>query len=344
MTVGVAAPRVVVRPPHVPAPPPISLFTQNNVVEDDSDLIGPSDAGRWEGGGGTIWQNPLTGFLSGQPRLWQTWPSGGGAASSVKGTTSDAFTSAASSQSPVQFPMVATAFIESGLLADWAVRNQPEGDVSTQLQRLLGALLPATVQHELWTSATANTAAWDGQCRLKTATSVASPSVVPLARALAWAEGYAGNNFLDRFGGAMIHVSPTLFSLLTTESHGLVRSPTGRQVMTMSGCTLIPEGHSTQGTWPENGGHSVNATPAAGALDDKTGGWMFVTPPIRVRLGQGAARLLQGYDLTGAFDSAADFRNNEVYVVERAFTLEYFNDSATTVTSYAIPVDYTTLF
>lgn len=334
--VGVIVPRVVVRPPNLPAPPPISLLTQGNVVDDMHDWVqqSPGDnPARWEGGGGTVWWEPLRQGLSDQ--TWQSWPDAGGdPADNKRDALSGGVTVPkgpdASFVSPIQRPIVSALEISQDVLAAYVLEHSIEGDVHAQMTAALDAVMPRVVTRELWDAGEALRAHWADQFRLKGAGVVVSDvsGAFGFLRALALAEqAAADHNFIDNFGGAYIHVSPALFSLLASVSHGLVRSPTGRQVQTMTGCMLVPSPGAT-GTWSDAHVASfVEAKPAGSqAGDNVTNGWMFVTPPVRVRLGE-----------VRTYDGAFEFTNDETIVGERAFVLEASVDE----TSVAIPVDYT---
>lgn len=343
---GAVAPRVVVRPPNVPAPPPISLLTQNNLVEDDRDVFGveADGPGRWEGGGGSIWLDPQHQFDDNQ--VWQTWPGDSGTATTNKlgrssGGAATASSIAAADQAPVQLPIFAALELDQGVLSEFALRNSIEGPVETQMTAALGAVLPRLIERELWTSAEAVHALWTQQFRLKTPNVVTTTGTgaLPYLRALAAAEQAAfDQRFIDQFGGAFIHVSPFLFSLIAASHPNLIRSPSGRQITLPSGAVLIPEGGAS-GAWSEGATTSVlDARPGGSpAGDNAATGWLFVTPPVRVRLGQ--ANVYRADAHTG-MGSAAD-SNNRRWVAERPFVLEASVASGRN-TSVGVPVDYTT--
>lgn len=327
-TVGTGAPRVVVRPPNVPAPPPISLLTQNNVVDDNRDVLN-SDGERWIAGGGTTWMEPVQ--QMDPTTLWQRWPGdGGSASSSTKPGSVDKITD--DYQSPVQLPMIMTLMVSAGVLASFALANSVEGSIEQQLAAAHAALAARVVEHELWTGVEADTAGWVDQFRLKSADHVDTPyggAAIPFLRALALAEQAAADaKFIDNFGGAMIHVTPALFSLITGQHQGLSRNPTGRQWQTPSGCALVCEPGAT-GIWPESASASLEESPGL-VGNNSTYGWLFVTPPVRVRF---SSPQVDQYE--GVFEDT----NDRALLVERAFTIEASvrNDS----TSIGIPVDYT---
>jgi hypothetical protein len=311
--------RVVVRPPNVPAPPPISLLTQNNVEDDPS--------ARWENGGGTVWSEPIR--QEAITGVWQQWPGTGSASSSTKPGSVDA---AASELGPIQRPIMATLVLEQGQLAEWALRAAPEGNVQQQMEIAFAAVLPRIIEHELWTGAVASAAGWADQFRLKSLGhfSQAATSVLPFVRALSRAEQAAADfGFIDNYGGAFIHCKPSLFSLLTSKCFGLSRAPSGRQWTTPSGCTLVCEPGAT-GSWTETQTDAVDDVGAGPACNDTTSSWLFVTPPVRIRLGGGG---LQTYASEFAFD------NEHVYVGERPFVMEASVRDAPT--SVGIPVSHT---
>lgn len=322
---GVLAPRVVVRPPSVPAPPPISLLTQNNVVDDDRDLVDESQADRWVGGGGTIWTEPVR-QSGAESSLWQQWPDldAGGVAGTTKGGSVHA---SPASTSPIQLPLIATLLIEQGVLAAAALDGTPEQQAVTALM----ATMPRIVEHELWAASGASGAGWADQFRLKalgrvsTLTNTAQPYLTALALA---EQAAADQGWIDGTSGAMVHVSTALFGLITSYHQGLQRAVTGRQWTTPSGCLLVCE-PGASGTWAETATPTIAAKPGgAAAGDNLAAGWMFVTPPVRVRLG-GPAQVLRGeFELT----------NDQTLLVERPFILEA---SMRTTCSVAIPVDYT---
>lgn len=341
---GAVAPRVVVRPPNVPAPPPISLLTQNNVVEDDRDVVGDGQAGRWEGGGGTIWLDPQHQFDDNQ--LWQTWSSEGGADTTNKlgrtsGGAATAGSIAAADQSPIQLPIFAALELDQGVLSEFALANSIEGTVAEQMTAALSAVLPRMIERELWTSAEAVLALWQQQFRLKTPNVVTNvgTAALPYQRALAAAEQAAfDNRFMDQFGGAFIHVSPFLFSLLTTAGHGLTRSPSGRQFITPSGMFIVPQGGGN-GKWDETVQANVRSAKPVGSPDgdNLATGWLFVTPPVRVRLGGAAVYEAPAHTGMGAGSDS----NNRRFVAERPFVIEASVVSGR-FTSVGVPVDYTT--
>lgn len=329
MLAGINAPRIVVRPPNVPAPPPISLLTQGNVVSDDSDVVQPDGQWRWEGGGGTFWMEPIR-----QPSMlgvWQNWPTHSGAASTNK--RGEGLTDAAgpAKQSPTQYPFMQTAVLEQGVLTAFSLANAVEGDVAGQVQRAMDALAARTIERELWTSGVVDGAQWDSQFRLKRKSGVTTVTNAnqPYVRALALAENAAADaGFLDGYGGAFIHCSVALFSLLAARSQNLVRSPSGRQWMTPSGCVLVPEPGAT-GKWNETGDAWIEEKPGgAGANDNIANGWLFVTPPVRVRLGSTSFQ---------EYESNINFTNDTTIVAERAVVIE----ASVTPNTLAIPVDYT---
>lgn len=336
---GTIAPRVVVRPPNVPAPPPISLLTQNNVDDSDATVLAEDSNPRWEGGGGSIWLDPLKEFRNNQ--VWQSWPDGAGTAQTNKSSLSDGSDPGvpsgpgAADQAPIQRPIVASLIIKEGLLTEWALRSSIEGDIGYQLGRALDAVMPRVIERELWSSAEVALANWASQFRLKTPNVVSNvgTAAVPFGRALALAEQAAADNgFLDLYGGAFIHASVGLFSLIAGINTNLVRSPSGRQVTTLAGCQLIPE-VGAPGSWSEATTSFVQARPGGSPVGDNiANGWLFVTPPIRVRLGR---------DLIRVLDASPDNTNNRTLLVERAFLLEASVVSGH-FTSIAVPVDYTT--
>lgn len=334
--VGVEAPGVVVRPPNIPAPPPISLLTQNNVEDDESTVLGDAEGGRWEGGGGTQWLEVIRQWQSEQ--VWQTWPDSGDAAEDKRNLSdgTDAPTlRGETSRSPVQRPLHATMVIDVGALADWVRRSgNDEGTTEEQALRALDVGLHRTIERELWTSAGAVQAGWEDQFRLKTPGVVTNigTAALPFRRALAAAEKAAADfGFIDQFGGAFVHMTPALFSLVSSPAE-VVRSPSGRQVHTLTGLSLIPEIGAT-GAWSETATAEIDDRPGGSAAGDDAGdGWLFVTPPVRVRRGGNA----------GVFQSPLSNNNDTVLVAERGFILEASVLSGESrPTSIAIPVDYT---
>lgn len=340
---GVVAPRVVVRPPNVPAAPPISLLTQNNLDDTDATLIDQtSGPGRWEAGGGTTWLEPLRQFQVAQ--LWESWPDGSGAAavtkSEINNSGSDPGIPAglgAADQNPAQRPILATLIINEGLLTEWALQQSlGEMDIRGQMQRALDTVMPRVVERELWSAGEASLANWAQQFRLKTPNVVYCPNTtkLPYLRAIARAEQLAADyGFLDLFGGAFIHCSLELFGLVVAASHGVVRSPSGRQVSTMTGCQLVPELGGT-GAWAEAGTSYISARPSGSPAGGNTSdGWLFVTPPVRVRLGAGGpARIIETDPST---------TNDRTLLYERPFVIEA-PVMTSHYTSIAVPVDYTT--
>lgn len=337
---GSVAPRVVVRPPNVPAPPPISLLTQNNVDSDDATVLAQDGLPRWEGGAGSTWLEPIRQFQSAQ--VWQAWPDNSGTAQTNKseinnGSSDPGIPSGPgfADQAPEQRPIIATLILTEGLLTEWALRNSVEGDVGFQLGRALDCVLPRIIETELWTSGEVALAQWARQFRLKTPNVVycPNPTKVPYLRAIARAEQLASDyGFLDSFGGAFIHTSLELASLLASSDHGIVRSPSGRQLTTYTGCQIVPELGATA-AWTETGTAYVSAKPAGSPNGgNTTDGWLFVTPPVRVRLGRDNVRVID-MDPTNA--------NNRTLLVERAFILEA-SVLTSHYTSIAVPVDYTT--
>lgn len=326
--VGTGAPRVVVRPPNVPAPPLISLLTQNNVVEDDRDVLGAGQGNRWIAGGGVQWFDPTVEGAT----TWQKWPSEGGEDAQTKNLI-DPITNAR--QSPIQLPMIAAAQLDSGVLAEFALRTGTEGSPVDQAVAAFNALLPGLIEDELWTGVQAARALWADQFRLMSAGHVdtATGSTQPFLRGLALAEQIAASaGFIGELGGAMIHASPQAFSLITAKHNGLTRAATGRQWLTPSGCALVT-GPGATGTWSDaNDDVIIESTPAIEG-DQLTTGWLFVTPPVRVRLGVGGVDVIVG---------EWDEENDRRYVVERAFTIEAAVKD--TPTSIGIPIDYTQEF
>jgi len=328
------APGVVVRPPNLPTPPPISLLTQPGVrQEGDRDLIS-GRAGGWEAGGGVEWYDPLRDFET--ARTWQEWPdeTAGGSSGGAK-STRGVDPLGPGNRSPVQFPVQALIEIDEGVLTLFQLDNPPEGPpLRAQLEAVLEAILPRAIERELWTSAEAVRGQWADQFRLKTpgVVETLTNTAVPFRRALALAEQAAADNrFTDMFGGAFIHLSLALFSLISSPAE-LRRTPTDRDVRTLSGCYLVPEVGAT-GTWTEATDDAVEARPGGSpAGDNRANGWLFVTPPVRVRLGVVEATM-----------SSISTANNIVHIAERAFTLEasVLPGADDPPTSIAIPVDYT---
>jgi hypothetical protein len=201
------------------------------------------------------------------------------------------------------------------------------------MTRALDVFTPRVVEYELWTSAIAEAAQWDNQFRLKdvSTTAVSPTTAVGFSRAVSLAEQAAADTkIIDNYGGAYIHMSPALFSLVLSFYQGLIRSPTGRTVMTPWGANLIPEVGAT-GEWSESAGHSRAAKPGGSATGDNIAtGWLFVTPPVRVRLGA-----VQIYQSNFALTNVT---NDSTFVAERAVCIEAFQ------TAVAIPVDYTKEF
>ena len=344
--VGTVGPRVVVRPPNVPAPPPISLLTQGTTVEDDHDVIQAqglqAQAGRWEAGGGTVWLDPLRQFSGIQ--VYQNWPDGGGAGSTDKLTLADGTEAAAASidpalQSTIQRPMISAIELDQGVLTDYVEAHAlQELPVEAQIIRALDAVIARVVERELWTNQTGDRANWLSQFRLKAPhVHTITNTATPFALAFALAEQAAADfRFLDQFGGSMIHVPLAMFSLITSRLGGIIRSPSGRQYTTPAGSMLVPELGAT-GTWTEAGTAFTNARPGGSPPGDNLAtGWIFVTPPVRVRLGQGGTQVIESVVNTPT--------NDITYVGERAFTIESSIGSAANPTSIAIPVDYTTEF
>lgn len=325
---GVGAPRVVVSPPNTPAPPPFSLLTQNNVVIDDRDVIGAGDEDqrgrfRWEGAG-TSWLEPLSD--AGPLGSWWKWFDSGGAVSADKDDLGASPSVDPSDQSATQYPVVGVLQITEGALTEWALRTAAEGTLDDQALRALAAAMPRSVENELWTAAAADDAAWTNQFRLASPATVVDGSTgTPdgFVRALARAEGVAASKgYIDRFGGAFIHVSPSLLSLITSYAKGLQYAATGRTIRTASGCYLV-SGPGATGVWSP----ALEAAPSAFAGDDDSSGWMFVTPPVRVRLAPAVVvREVQSF----GFDT-----NDRNLVVEQSFVIEASPHVD------AIPVDYT---
>lgn len=335
---GSVAPRVVVRPPNLPAPPPISLLTQNNVDDADATIHAGME-GRWEGSAGTTWLEPQRQWQNNQ--LWQSWPDGAGTAQTNKSMLADGSDPGipsgvgAADDAPVQRPIIASLIVTEGLLTEWALLHAMEGSVEDQMARALNAVLPRIIERELWTSQEVALANWTGQFRLKTPNVVLCPNTtkLPYMRAMARAEQLAADyGILDMCGGAFIHSSLLLASLLSAQHNALFRSPTGRQFTTVSGCMLVPEPGAT-GAWSEAGTSFISARPAGAPSGGNTSdGWLFVTPPIRVRLGPTDVHIM---------DSSPTNTNDRTLLVERAFILES-SIPQNHPTSIAVPVDYTT--
>lgn len=312
---GVLAPRVVVQPPSVPAPPPISLLTQGTTIDPSGDTE------RWAGGGGATWLEPVR---ASDVDLWQQWSESGGTDDTTKShdlEVSDA------DQAPTQLPIYAVLGIRQGALqafSDEATGNSQDA----QLARAMAAVLPRAIEHELWTGEKADAAGWLEQFRLADGDHVDvshAGSTIGFLRALAHAEGLAADaGFVDSFGGVMVHVSWTLFSLLTSSARNLTLSPTGRQLRTAGGAVVVPEVGAT-GSWPGHG-----SAPGAGTLNDRTAGYLFVTPPVRVRLGR-VETLASPYDLS----------NDRIVMAEQPFQLEASVLGSEHPTSIAVAVDYT---
>lgn len=259
---GVMAPGVVVQPPSLPAPPPISLLTQGTTVDPSGDVE------RWAGGGGATWQSPFDGAVN----LWQSWPESGhdpdGAKTTSSRTTEDG-------QVPAQVPMLAVLGITEGALQ--AFSDEQAGDSQeAQAQRAMAAALPRAIESELWTGAKVAAAGWVEQFRFANggATVSALGASGGFLGALAAAEdAAAAQGFVDDFGGYMVHVSYSLFSRIVAKHTNLSVSPTGRVVRLPLGGVLVPE---------------------LGADSATT---VVVTPPVRIRLGRVEVNRSQ-YDLS----------------------------------------------
>lgn len=334
--------RVVVRPPNLPAVPPLSLLTQNNVEDTGVTVIdGGDNPERWVAGGGSVWNEPLRQPLNDQ--VFQAWPGEGGTEQTSKlgrsnGDTAERLRLSEGDQVPVQLPMLAAVEVSVGTLSDIAHMNT-DGELSTedQLALLFDAVLPRVIEHELWTGEAASLAAWPDQFRLKALGHVSAPltAAVPVRRALAVAEQLAANaGFYDSYGGAFCHMSPLCFQLVTSPAELLLTppGPRPRQVSTLLGTQLIPELGAT-GTWDEDASDAVAAKPGGSVDGDNLAtGWMFITPPVRVRLGPTSGRIIR---------STLDVpTNDQLLVGERAFTIEC-SIREELPTSIAVPVDFT---
>lgn len=322
---GVLAPRVVVRPPSIPAPPPLSLLTQGTTVTDDADVLKSDGVERWSGGGGATWLEPMRGFGGG---LWQAWPEQGSNADGAKSDTVDV--DVVSEQAPTQLPMWAVAEMRQGALQAFADERAGDSE-TTQEQRAFDALLPRMIEHELWTGNKADAAGWVDQFRLADGDHVDTShagTALGFLRALARAEGLAASEgIIDSFGGAMVHVSWALFGLIVAVHQSLTISPTGRQARLPSGVLVVPELGAT-GSWPGHG-----AAPGAGAGDDVATGYLFVTPPVRIRLGAFAV-----------LDHPYDLSNDRIVVTEQPFQIEASTLGSEHPTSIAVAADYTKEF
>jgi len=291
---GIVAPRVVVSPPNTPAPPPISLLTQNNTITDDRDVMSGADdqnQWRWEAGGGVTWLSPFRYA----PRLWQRWHDSGsdtGSKGALDGIGNHGIIGGNDFRpygGAAQLPIVAQLEVTQGALTDWALRTGVEGTPEEQLLKALSGAMPRVIEAELWAANEMVAAGWSEQFRLTSdavSVHVAGDATKPwgIISALAAAEQAAADReIIDLAGGAFIHCSPRYASLLASVAHGLTYSPTGRQITTTSGCHLVPEPGAT-GTWFSDTGLQ-DAPAGIGAGDNSADGWLFVTPPVRVRLG-----------------------------------------------------------
>lgn len=328
MEAGAVAPRVVVRPPNLPAPPPISLLTQLNEDTGDATVRDDGQRGRWDGGAGTTWTEPIAQFATDE--TWQHWP-GSGTSDASKVETP--VRRGSGDNAPVQLPITVVLEVLEGTLHEFAGRDTPQ---DAAMRAALDAVAPRVIEHELWTAARAVAAGWTEQFRLKTAGIVTVPvtAAQPVKRALALAEQLASEfGFRDALGSTpFLHMSPYLFSLMVGPAE-LDVSPNGRQVRTRLGSHLVPEGGATA-TWTD----AEAATPlldtrgAAAVGDNRDDGWLFVTPPVRIRWSDTTPAVLR-----------SEFNvpmNDRLLLAERSFVIECSIVEGHP-TSIAIPVDYT---